>query len=78
MQANILPLHTPLTPGVGSKGLKKNSEYGHVAYQIKWNERYDNFQANILPLHTPLTPGWGQKVKTSSISEGGHVAYQRE
>ena len=35
MPANILPVHTPLTPGLGSKDLF--SEGGHVAYQIKEN-----------------------------------------
>ena len=37
------------------------SEYGHVAYQIKGNETYNNTLANILPLHSPLTPGVGVK-----------------
>ena len=36
------------------------SEYGHVAYQIKGNDRYSNMQANILPLHVPLVPGVGK------------------
>ena len=34
MKANMLFLHTLLTPGVGSKFLKK-SESSHVAYQLK-------------------------------------------
>ena len=44
-------------------GYKKKalSEYGHVAYQIKENETYNNMLANILHLHTPLTPGVGSK-----------------
>ena len=37
------------------------SEYGHVAYQIKGNEAYNNMLANILSLLTPLTPGMGSK-----------------
>ena len=37
------------------------SEYGHVAYQIKRNESYNNMLANVLPLHTSLTPGVGSK-----------------
>ena len=47
----------------GHIGLYKTifSEYGHVAYQIKGNEAYNNMLANILPLHTPLTPGMGSK-----------------
>ena len=32
MKANILSLHTPTTPGVGSKGILF-SKSGHVAYQ---------------------------------------------
>ena len=43
------------------------SEYGHVAYQIKENEAYNNILAYSLPLHTPLTLGWGQKVKHFSF-----------
>ena len=38
MLANILPLHTPSTPGVGSKSLLFFfSESSHVAYQINGN-----------------------------------------
>ena len=36
MKANMLSLHTPTTPGVGSKGLF--SKFRHVAYQIKLEE----------------------------------------
>ena len=35
--------------------------YGHVAYQIKGNEAYNNILENVLPLHTPLIPGLGSK-----------------
>ena len=36
MKANMLPLHIPSTPGVGSKGIVFFcSESGHVAYQTK-------------------------------------------
>ena len=41
IHANILPLHTTLTPGVRSKGQNSCfflSESGYVAYQIKENE----------------------------------------
>ena len=51
------------------------SEYGHVAYQIKRNEAYNNILANVLPLHTPLTSGVGSKV-IFSFSECSHVSYQ--
>ena len=40
MKASMLFLHTPSTPGVGSKGqiFFFVSESGHVAYQIKVEE----------------------------------------
>ena len=37
MKANMLSLHTPTTPGAGSKGIFF-SKSGHVAYQIKVEE----------------------------------------
>ena len=41
------------------------SEYGHVAYQIKGNEVYNNIQANILPFPKPSTTG--VRVKDQNI-----------
>ena len=38
MKANMLSLHTPTTPGVGSKGHFIFNFQGHVAYQIKEEE----------------------------------------
>ena len=38
MQAYILSLHTPSKRGVGSKGQNIFSEFGYVAFQIKWKE----------------------------------------
>ena len=39
MKTNILSLHTPETPGKGSKGhFVFFSKSGHVAYQIKVEE----------------------------------------
>ena len=39
MKANMLSLHTPTTPGVGSKGnFCFFSKSGHVAYQIEVEE----------------------------------------
>ena len=35
---------------------------GHVAFQIKGNEAYNNMLANSLILHLLLTPGVGSKV----------------
>ena len=37
MKANMLSLHTPATPGMGSKG-HFFSKSGHFAYQIKVEE----------------------------------------
>ena len=56
MKANMLSLHTPATPGVGSKGhFDFFSKSGHVAYQIKVEEVQTYMQGNTLNLHTPLT-----------------------
>ena len=38
MQANILPLYTPLIRGWGQNVKTGSSEGGHVAYQIKGKE----------------------------------------
>ena len=54
MIANILPLHTPLTPGVGSKGQIFISESSHVAHKSNGNEAENSMQGNILPFYTPL------------------------
>ena len=49
MQAKRLPLHAPLTPGMGSKCQTIFlTENGHVTYQIKENETYIEMQAIIL------------------------------
>ena len=61
MKANMLSLHTPTTPGVGSKCHFFFSKSGHVAYQIKVEEVKTNMQGNTLNLHTPLTSGDGFK-----------------
>ena len=42
------------------------SEYGHVAYQIKGNEIYDNIYNHKFRPYTPLTPGF-KKSKQSSF-----------
>ena len=36
-------------------------EYGHVAYQVKGNETYNNMLANSMVLPLPLTTGVGSK-----------------
>ena len=57
MLANVLPLHTPLTPGVGSKGqFFFFSESNHIACKINGNEAENTLQAYILPFCTPMTP----------------------
>ena len=38
MEANMLSLHTPTTPGVGQKVFFFFSKSGHVAFQIKVEE----------------------------------------
>ena len=38
MNTNMLSLHTPMTPRLGSKGHFFSSKSGHVAYQIKVEE----------------------------------------
>ena len=43
------------------------SEYGHVAYEIKGNEAYNNMLATILSLHITLTSVVGSKVNFFSF-----------
>ena len=77
MVANILPIDTPSTQGMGSKGQTIYiSESSHVAYQIKADDAGSNMVANILPTDTPLTQGVGSKGQTISFTESIHVAYQ--
>ena len=39
---------------LGDEVEEKNvSEYGHVAFQIKWNHECSNMVANILPADSP-------------------------
>ena len=64
MQAPILSLHTPSTPGVGLKVKTFFSESCHFAYQINGNGAQSTVQAHIPSLHSPWVPGWGQKFKT--------------
>ena len=39
------------------------SDYGHVAYQIKGNDAYNNMQRNLSPYTHPRPPGMGSKVE---------------
>ena len=52
MLASVLSLHTPLVPGLGSKGFFIFSERSHVACQINGNETEYTMQANIQPFYT--------------------------
>ena len=65
MKANMLPLHTPTTPGLESKGhFVFFSKIGHVAYQIKLEEVKTYTQGNTLNLHThPWPLGLGLNVR---------------
>ena len=67
MKANMLSLHTPTTPGVGSKSHIFSSKSVHVAYQIKVEEVKTYIQGNTLNLHTPLTSGVGFKGHISKL-----------
>ena len=81
MVANIVPAdthppHHP-DPGLGSKGQYSTfSEYGHVAYQFKGNNKFSNMVANMLPATLHPDPGVGSKGQKLPFSDHGHVAYQ--
>ena len=47
------------TPGRGQSENRLLTENGHVTYQSKENDTYDNVQAIILSLQAPLTPRVG-------------------
>ena len=65
MKANILSLHTPTTPGVGSKGhFFFFSKSGHVAYPIKVEEVW--FKHIVLPKY--FSNGVGSQVLTTLVS----------
>ena len=55
------------------------SEYGHVAYLIKWNPGCSNMVEKYIPCRLsdplPLALGVGQKIKIQ-VLEHGYVAYQ--
>ena len=62
-QAYTLPLHTPLTHGMGSsyQNSFSSSEIGHLAYQIKEKEANNKIQAKYLTLTHTLTFGVGSE-----------------
>ena len=56
-----MALHTPSTPGAGSKAKTFFPESSHVAYQTNGNGAKSTMQAHILSLHTPSNPWVGSK-----------------
>ena len=59
MVENILPTDPNPAPDTGLWSNGQNStftEHGHVAYQIKENDKCSNIVANILPADPILTP----------------------
>ena len=71
----MLSLHTPTTPGVGSKGHFFSSKSVHVAYQIKVEEVKTYMQGNTLNLHTPLTSGVGFKGHISKLCKCKYIFF---
>ena len=69
MVANILPIDTPLTHGVGSKGQTIYVFLKEVMLHIKLkpDEAGSNMVANCLPTDTPSTYGVGSKGQTISF-----------
>ena len=57
-----MPLHAPLTPECGQNNFL--SENGHVTYQLKENDTYNNMQSLIVSLQASSTPGEGSNVET--------------
>ena len=49
-------------------------EYGHVIYQIKGNEAYNNMLANMLSLYTPMTSGVCQRAMLFAYQINGNEA----
>ena len=79
MLADILPQILPLRLW-GSKDQNATFlEHGHVAYQIKGNQKCSNIVANILPAEPPLPTAsriLGVERLNSTISDYSHVTYQ--
>ena len=66
MQAHMLSLHTPSTPGVRSKGQLLFIENSHVTYHIKGNGIKSAMQHIFFPYTHPRPLGWGG-LKRSNI-----------
>ena len=63
MVATRLPADLQTLGCVVKRSNSTFAEHGHIAYQIKRNEKCSNMQAHIMSLHTPLTPEKGSKVQ---------------
>ena len=76
MQADILSLHTPSTPGVGSK-VQTFLFLKVVMLHFKLIRMEHRAPCKyIFCTYTHPQPlGWGQKVKTFFFSKSSHVAY---
>ena len=60
MKANMLSLHTPTTPGVGSKGhFLFFLKVVMLHIKLKWKKCRPTCKVILLNLHTPLTSGVG-------------------
>ena len=77
MKAGMLSLHTPTTPGVGSKGhfFYFFFKSGHVAYQSKVEEVLTYMQGNTLNLHTILTSEVGFKGQILKLCRCKYIFY---
>ena len=76
MKASVLSLHTPKTPGVGSKGhFCSFLKVGHVAYQSKVEEVWTYMQGNTLNLHTILTSEVGFKGQILKLCRCKYIFY---
>ena len=71
----MLSLHTPTTPGVGSKGHFCSFLSGHVAYQSKVEEVRTYMQGNTLNLPTILTSEVGFKGQILKLCRYKYIFY---
>ena len=69
----MLSLHTPTTPGVGSKGHYFSSKSVHVAYQIKVEVK--TYMQGNMNLHTPLTSWVGFKGHISKLCKCKYIFF---
>ena len=60
MLDSILPLHTPLAHGVGSKVIFSFLKVVLVYIKLMGMKHRTLCKPNILPIYTPSSPRWGQ------------------